>query len=266
MISLAAAVILGLVEGLTEFLPVSSTGHLILAGYLLDFKGPKAATFEIVIQMGAILSVVVIYWPRFLGLLRTDPARRFSGWRGLLLLAATSAPAALLGLLVHRLIKTHLFTPLTVAAALAVGAVAILAIEARPPAPRIASLDELDFKQALGIGLFQCLSLWPGFSRSAATIMGAMILGAGRRLAAEYSFIAAVPLLLAAGCFELAGSWSEMSAGDLLFLLVGFVISFASAWLAVKGFIHLLGRATLRPFAWYRLALVPLILIFWPKD
>lgn len=266
MISLAAAIILGIVEGLTEFLPVSSTGHLILAGYLLDFRGPKAATFEIAIQMGAILSVVIIYWPRFAGLLRPDPERRLSGGRGLALLAATSAPAAVLGLLTHRFIKAQLFTPAAVAGALAVGAVAILVLEARPPAPRIQSLDELNFRQALGIGLFQCCSLWPGFSRSAATIMGAMVLGAGRRVAAEYSFIAAVPLLFAAGIYELAGSWSTLTTGDLQFLLVGFAVSFASAWLAVKGFIHLLGRMTLRPFAWYRLALAPIVLVFWPKE
>ena len=263
MTSYPNAVILGIVEGLTEFLPVSSTGHLIIAGHLLDFTGPKAETFEIVIQLGAILAVVAMYWPTFLGLLRPSQ-RRFSGLRGLLLLFLTSLPAALLGLFAHSAIKEHLFSPVTVAFALAVGALAILAVEKLPRTKTVFTLDQLSPGLALGIGCFQCLSLWPGFSRSAATIMGGMILGADRRMAAEYSFIAAVPIMFAATGYDMLKSWSLFSPDDLLVLAVGFAVSFVSAWLAVKGFISLLGRTTLRPFAWYRLALAPLVLwMFW---
>lgn len=263
MTSYLNAIILGIVEGLTEFLPVSSTGHLIIAGHLLDFTGPKAETFSIVIQLGAILAVVALYWPTFWGLVR--PTKRpFSGMRGLILLFLTSLPAAMLGLFAHSTIKEHLFSPVTVAFALAAGALAILMVERMPAKNRVTSLDEITPALALGIGCFQCLSLWPGFSRSAATIMGGMILGAGRRTAAEYSFVAAVPIMFAATGYDMLKSWRLFSPDDYLILGVGFAVSFVSAWLAVKGFIALLGRLTLRPFAWYRLALAPVVLwIFW---
>lgn len=263
MTSYLNAILLGLVEGLTEFLPVSSTGHLIISGHVLGFTGPKADTFEIVIQLGAILAVVVLYWPTFWGLVRpTD--RAFSGVRGLTLLFVTSLPAALLGLFAHSAIKEHLFSPLTVAAALAAGALAILLVERMPRRTTFRSLDSLTPGLALGIGCFQCLSLWPGFSRSAATIMGGMILGVERRTAAEYSFLAAVPLMMAATGYDMLKNWRLFSPDDLTILGVGFLVSFVSAWFAVKGFISLLGRLTLRPFAWYRLALAPLVVwIFW---
>lgn len=263
MTSFLTAIILGIVEGLTEFLPVSSTGHLIIAGHLLDFTGPKAETFEIVIQLGAILAVAVLYWRTFLGLIRPD-GRRFSGVNGLFLLFLTSLPASLLGLFAHSAIKEHLFTPVTVAFALATGALAILVVEKLPARNKVRSLDEITPALALGIGCFQCLSLWPGFSRSAATIMGGMILGAQRRTAAEYSFVAAVPIMIAATGYDLLKSWRLFSPDDFLLLAVGFAVSFVSAWIAVKAFIALLGRLTLRPFAWYRLALAPIVLwIFW---
>lgn len=263
MTSYLNAVILGIVEGLTEFLPVSSTGHLIIAGHLLDFTGPKAETFSIVIQLGAILAVLALYWPTFWGLVRPT-GRRFSGLRGLTLLFLTCLPASLLGLVAHSAIKEHLFSPLTVAAALAVGALAILLVERMPARKTTYSLDEISPALALGIGCFQCLSLWPGFSRSAATIMGGMILGTERRTAAEYSFVAAVPIMFAATGYDMLSSWRLFSPDDFLILAVGFGVSFVSAWVAVKGFIALLGRLTLRPFAWYRLALAPVVLwVFW---
>ena len=256
------AVILGIVEGLTEFLPVSSTGHLIVTGHLLGFTGPKAETFEIVIQLGAILAVVCLYWDRFIGLLRPDPTREFSGVRGLWLLFLTSLPASLLGLAAHHYIKEHLFSPQTVAWALAVGAVMIFVVEAMPKKTHTTTIDDMTPLQALGVGMFQCLALWPGFSRSAATIMGGMILGVKRTVAAEYSFIAAVPIMMAATGYDFLKSYQLFAVDDLLFLGLGFGVSFISAWLAVKGFIVLLGRLTLRPFAVYRLALAPLILLF----
>ncbi|BCS89118.1 undecaprenyl-diphosphate phosphatase [Pseudodesulfovibrio sediminis] len=256
------AVILGIVEGLTEFLPISSTGHLIITGHLLGYTGPKAETFEIVIQLGAILSVVVLYWNRFLGLLKPDTQKRFSGLYGIWLLVLTSLPASILGLLTHGLITQHLFTPSTVAFALIVGAIMILFVERNPKKEAITSLDELTPQLALGIGLFQCLALWPGFSRSAATIMGGMILGTKRTVAAEYSFIAAVPIMIAATGYDLIKSYQQFNQGDVVFLAIGFVVSFLTACLAIKGFILLLGKLTLKPFAYYRLALAPLVLLF----
>ncbi|WP_022662849.1 undecaprenyl-diphosphate phosphatase [Paucidesulfovibrio longus] len=255
------AVIMGIVEGLTEFLPVSSTGHLIICGHLLGFVGPKAETFEIVIQLGAILAVVLLYWPRFLGLLLPEQGKAFSSLRGLWLLFLTSLPASLLGLLVHGYIKEHLFSPLTVAAALFTGALAIFVVEAMPRRENMRSLDELTPATALGVGLFQCLALWPGFSRSASTIMGGMLLGVDRKTAAEYSFVAAVPIMFAATGYDFYKSAKLFNADDLFMLAIGFVVSFFSAWIAVKGFIYLLGKLTLRPFAVYRIGLAALVLL-----
>ncbi|GAB7080609.1 undecaprenyl-diphosphate phosphatase [Megalodesulfovibrio paquesii] len=259
------ALILGIVEGLTEFLPVSSTGHLILAGNLLGYTGPRADTFEVIIQLGAILAVVVIYRERFWGLLVPQAGQAFGGIRGMWLLFLTCLPAVIVGLLAHGAIKEHLFGPKTVAMALGVGALAILWVESRQRRSRYRTLDDLTPMLALGVGLFQCLALWPGFSRAAATIMGGMILGADRKTAAQYSFIAAVPIMFAATGYDLYKSWSILDASWFQFLAIGFVVSFVSAWLAVKGFITLLGAITLRPFAWYRLALAPIVLLFWPS-
>jgi len=257
------AVILGIVEGLTEFLPISSTGHLIIAGDILGFTGQKEDIFKVVIQLGAILAVVFLYCDRFRGLARSDPQKKFSGARGLWLLFLTSLPASIVGLLTHDIIKDRLFNPITVALALGIGALAILAVEAVPRRKRCHSLDEITPALALGVGLFQCLALWPGFSRAAATIMGAMILGASRKTAAEYSFIAAVPIMIAATMFDLLDGLALFCASDLAVLAVGFVVSFISAVLAVKGFVHMLGSHTLRPFAYYRLPLAVLVLIIW---
>jgi len=262
MTSWYIAVLLGIIEGLTEFLPISSTGHLIIAGHFLGFTGAKAETFDIVIQLGAILAVVVLYWDRFWGLLKTNPYRRFSGFRGLYLLFLTSLPASVVGLLAHGYIKEHLFSPTTVAIALGVGAIIILIVESRGKTITCDSLDAITPALALGIGFFQCLALWPGFSRSAATIMGGMILGARRKVAAEYSFIAAVPIMVAATGYDFLKNYQLFERDDLVFLGIGFVVSFFSAWLAIKGFIYLLGKLTLRPFAYYRLILAPLVLLF----
>lgn len=254
------AVIQGLVEGLTEFLPISSTGHLIISGHLLGFIGPKAETFDIVIQLGAILAVVVLYWPTFWGLIMPGK-RRFSGIRGLWLLFLTCLPASALGLLIHGYIKEHLFSPVTVAIALLVGGAMIVVVEQLDKKEKVETLDEMTPMLALGIGCFQCLSLWPGFSRSASTIMGGMLLGAKRQVAAEYSFVAAVPIMFAATGYDFLKNRALFSADDLLFLALGFVVSFLSAWLAVKGFIHLLKKWTLVPFAWYRFGVATLVLL-----
>ena len=256
------AVILSIVEGLTEFLPVSSSGHLILAGELLGYVGEKAATFEVVIQLGAILAVVVLYWPRFWGLLRPQPYARFAGIRGIFLLMLTSLPACVLGLVAHSTIKAYLFTPATVCMALAVGAVCMILAERRKVRPVYITLDDMTPKLALGVGCFQCLALWPGFSRSAATIMGGMMLGAKRNLAAEYSFVAAVPIMVAATGYDLLKNWHLFTAADIPFFTIGIVGSFVAALAAVKIFVALVGRMTLVPFAVYRLVLAPLVYYF----
>ena len=262
MDNLFTALILSIVEGLTEFLPVSSSGHLILVGDLLNFSGEKAATFEVVIQLGAIMAVVVLYWKRFWGLVKPQPYVRFAGMRGIVLLILTSLPASLLGLLLHSTIKTYLFRPVTVLGALVVGAVIMIFVERRKFKPSYITLDDMTPKLALGIGCFQCLALWPGFSRSAATIMGGMLLGSKRSLAAEYSFIAAVPIMVAATGYDMLKSWHLFSAADIPFFAVGMVGSFLAALLAVKVFIRLMGRLTLVPFAIYRLLLAPFVYYF----
>ncbi|MFZ5427785.1 MAG: undecaprenyl-diphosphate phosphatase [Thermodesulfobacteriota bacterium] len=261
-----STIILGIVEGLTEFLPVSSTGHLILAGQLLGHTGDKAASYDIIIQLGAILSVVVMYRDRFWSLAVPKPRQRFAGRRGITLLFLTCLPAAILGLFARTAIKSHLFDPISVGLALVAGSAMILIVESKRTAhDKYHDLDDISPALALGIGLFQCLSLWPGFSRSAATILGAMILGARRKLAAEYSFIAAVPIMVAATSYEIYKSWAEFNAADLQFLAVGFVVAFFSAWMAIKWFIGLVSRMTLRPFALYRLLLAAAVFFWWPS-
>ncbi|MDR2054716.1 MAG: undecaprenyl-diphosphate phosphatase [Desulfovibrio sp.] len=262
MDTLLTAIILSTVEGLTEFLPVSSSGHLILAGNLLNFTGARASTFEVVIQLGAILAVVALYWKRFAGFVKPQPYARFAGSRGILLLTLTSLPACLLGLLLHSVIKQYLFRPATVLIALLVGAVCMILVERRKYRVVCVELDEMTPRLALGIGCFQCLALWPGFSRSAATIMGGMLLGAGRTVAAEYSFIAAVPIMAAATGYDLLKNLGLFSPADIPFFLAGLAGAFVSALLAVKVFVALVGRMSLVPFAVYRLLLAPFVYYF----
>jgi undecaprenyl-diphosphatase len=263
MVDLWVAGILGIVEGATEFLPVSSTGHLIVAGDLLKFSGEKAASFEIFIQLGAILAVVVLYWRRFVGLIpsRSKNEGGFEGTRGIVLLALTTAPALGIGLLAHRYIKEYLFSPITVALALAVGAAGILLAERFKPKPRATVLDDLGYAPALAIGFFQCIAMWPGMSRSAATIIGGMLSGLDRKVATEYSFLAAVPVMIAATSYDLYKSWGSLSVSDFWFFTVGFVVSFVVAAAAVKTFIALVQRWSLAPYAWYRLAIAPIIYV-----
>jgi undecaprenyl-diphosphatase len=255
---LLVAVVLGLVEGITEFLPVSSTGHLIVAGHVLGFVGERAATFEIFIQLGAILAVVVLERRRFLGLLRPVSDGGLAGPRGCALLLLTTAPALLAGALLHDVIKERLFGPVPVAWALLLGGVVILLVEARRAKESGQDLDSIGWKQAAIIGLCQCVSLWPGVSRSGATIVGGLLCGLDRRSAATYSFLAAVPVMMAATGYDLLKSRDFLVTADAAPFVVGFVVSFAAAWAAVRSFVALLGRTTLRPFAWYRIGVAPI--------
>jgi undecaprenyl-diphosphatase len=257
------AIVMGIVEGLTEFLPVSSTGHLIIAGHLLGFVGDKASSFEVAIQLGAILSVVFLYWRRFLGLIPTHSSTTanlrstLEGWSGLWRIAAATFPALLVGYLARHAIKERLFNPEAVTVALAVGGVALLLVERLVSPRRSGSLDTLTWAQAFGIGLFQILALWPGTSRAAATIVGGMLLGLDRKAAAEFSFLIAVPVLFAATGYELVKTRDQLALEDSLALAIGFVVSFVVALIAVKGFVSYLGRGKLAPFAWYRIVVAP---------
>jgi undecaprenyl-diphosphatase len=260
------AFIMGVVEGITEFLPISSTGHLILADHLLGFKQAVgedfAKAFEVIIQLGAILAIVAAYPQRFIGLLKLNDKKGFSGLHGIGLLVITSIPAALLGFVAEKRIEEKLFSPITVAAALAVGAFWILGVEWFSPKGKTEGLDSLTWKEALGVGLFQCLSLWPGMSRSASTILGGMICGVERKTATEYSFFAAVPIMMAATLYKFLKIYHQLTPDRFLTLAIGFVVSFIFAWLAVKFFIHFLSRHTLVPFGWYRLILAGLV-VWW---
>jgi len=262
MPELLDSLVLGVIEGLTEFIPVSSTGHLILAGHLLGFEGEKASTFEIFIQLGAILAVAFLYKERFFRLNPFNKEKGFTGIYGLTLLFLTTLPALLLGAVAHDFIKSHLFTSKTVALGLGVGGVVILLVERFLPEVKRRGVDSLTWKEALSIGLFQCAALWPGTSRSGATIVGGMMLGVERKTAAEYSFLSAVPVMLAATAYDLYKSRSFLQASDLVIFSLGFVVSFITAWFTVKWFIRLLGRYTLNSFGWYRIALALAILWF----
>lgn len=253
MTEIIQAVLIGLVEGITEFIPVSSTGHMIVVGRLIAFEGAKAATFEVFIQLGAILAVVIIYKDRFFKLLSLARGEGFSGLDGIMLLALTTMPAVVVGLTVHSYIKTYLFNPMTVAIGLGVGGIVMILAERNLPKANKISLDVLKWRDALAIGLFQCLAMWPGVSRSASTIVGGMMINIERKTAAEYSFLAAVPVMCAATIYDVYKSRDFLSASDIPLFVVGFVVSFLSAWLAVKFFIRLLGKYTLKPFGWYRI-------------
>ena len=251
------AVILGVVEGLTEFLPISSTGHLILVSDLLGANDEKGKVFDIVIQLGAILAVCWEYRARFArafsGLARDPVQQRFATN-----LLVAFAPAALAGLVFQSQIKAYLFNPVSVAIALIVGAVAIFAIERwyeRHGAPRVTSVDQMTWRDALKVGLAQCFSLIPGTSRSGATIMGGMLFGLSRQAATEFSFFLAVPIMFAATGYQLVKYRDLFSASDLAPFAVGFIVSFVSALIAVRALIRYVAHHDFRAFAWYRIVL-----------
>lgn len=255
------AIVLGIVEGFTEFLPVSSTGHLIIVGDLLGYTGEKAATFQVVIQLGAILAVVWLYADRFRALTRSNSTNTgFQGKRGLQLLALTTFPALVMGFLLHGFIKSNLFTPFTVALGLIAGAVPMLLLERRRTSVTAESVDYITNRQALFIGIAQIASLWPGVSRAAATILGGMGAGLNRETAVQYSFLAAVPVMVAATSYDLIRSLPLLSVSDLSTFVAGFVVSFVAALVAITWFVRLAQTISLELFAWYRLVLATIVL------
>ncbi|MBI3943313.1 MAG: undecaprenyl-diphosphate phosphatase [Chloroflexi bacterium] len=260
MIEIIKAIILGVVEGFTEFLPISSTGHLILFGSLLDFNGPVSKTFEIFIQLGAILAVIWLYreriWRLAVRLPVDNQARQFVG--GLFL---AFLPAAVLGFLIHNQIEQYLFNPVTVAGALLVGGLVILLVENMALRFRIHHMEDVPPNTALGIGVAQAVSLFPGTSRSAATIIGAMLLGVDRRTAVEYSFFLSIPTMIAATLYDLLKSIRDLHSGDFVILAVGFVVSFVVAFFVIQYFLAYIQTHTFRIFAWYRIVLGVLLLL-----
>jgi undecaprenyl-diphosphatase len=253
------AALMGVVEGLTEYLPVSSTGHLILLEEWMH--GSFHESFEVVIQSGAMLAVLVEYRTRFLRLLDFRSPKGFAGVRGLSWLALTTLPAVVLGLLFHDAIKAKLFSPGVIAVALGVGGIVMIILERFLPSHEDAGVDQLGWKRALGIGCFQCIAMVPGTSRSMATILGGRLLGLGRKTAAEYSFFAAVPVLLLAGLYDLYKGLGTLQRSDLIPYAIGVVVSFFVARLAIRFLMKLISHHTLEAFGWYRIALS--LLVWW---
>lgn len=251
--NLLDSVILGIVEGITEFLPISSTGHMILTSYLLKINGAVVDSFEVFIQLGAILAVVFLYRHRFACLFDFKSKQGFSGIRGLTLLAVTSLPILILGKLLEHTIKSHLFNPVSVSWALGLGGIVLILSDRFKFSHSVNSIDELNVKDAFRIGLCQCFALCPGVSRAASTIIGGMANGLNRTVAAEYSFLAAVPVMMIVCIKDLLDIWDKLSPNDISVFAVGFVVAFISALFAVKSFIQLLQRSSLGPFGVYRI-------------
>ena len=252
---LIAALVLSIIEGLTEFIPVSSTGHMILASWLMCLEDEAHKSFEIFIQLGAILSVVVLYPRRFLALFARSDTSALSGIPGMMRFALACGPVFVLGFLFHKMIKMYLFGPLTVACALIVGGVVMIVVERRRVSPRIIALDSISLPIALGVGVAQCFALWPGVSRSAATIIGGMMLGLDRKTAAEFSFLVAVPVMVIAVLYDLIKSAGSIHAAEIPIFAFGFLVAFLVSIVAIRFFIALLGRVTLQGFGVYRILL-----------
>ncbi len=257
---LLKALILGIVEGLTEFLPISSTGHLILAGSLLHFDDEVGKVFEVVIQAGAMLAIIWEYRKRFskvtIGFFTDAPSRHF-----VLKLAVAFMPAAVLGFLFSKLIKRYLFQPVPVAAAFIVGALVILWVERRKTTARVEDVDSMSLADAFKVGLAQTLALVPGTSRSGATIIGGMLFGLSRRTATEFSFFLAVPTLLAAAGYDLLKHRHLLHKEALGMFGVGFAAAFVSAFLCVRWLLRFVSRNNFNAFAWYRIAFGVVILV-----
>ena len=254
IVLLVKAAVMGIVEGLTEFLPISSTGHLILAGSLLGFDDDKAKVFDIAIQTGAIFAVILVYWQKIhstvVALPRQPKARRLA-----INVVLGFLPAVVLGLIFGKMIKAHLFTPVVVASTFIIGGFIILWAEKRPPGSvRIEHVDDMTMWDALKVGLVQCFAMIPGTSRSGSTIIGGMLLGLSRQAATDFSFFLAIPTLIGAGAYSLYKERALLSVADIPLFSVGLVFSFLSAWLCVRWLLRYISTHNFIPFAWYRIA------------
>ncbi|WP_310635540.1 undecaprenyl-diphosphate phosphatase [Delftia acidovorans] len=258
---LVKAAIMGIVEGLTEFLPISSTGHLILAGSLLGFDDAKAKVFDIAIQTGAIFAVVLVYWQKIRSTVVDLPTSR-QAQRLTLNVIIGFLPAVVLALIFGKFIKAHLFTPTVVATTFILGGFVILWAERRPAsATRVQTVDEMTPLDALKVGLVQCLAMIPGTSRSGATIIGGMLMGLSRKAATDFSFFLAIPTLIGAGVYSLYKERALLSAADIPMFAVGLVFSFISAWLCVRWLLRYISTNSFVPFAWYRIAFGIIVLV-----
>lgn len=263
MSDLATGIILGVVEGITEYLPVSSTGHLIVAGHLLGFAGEKADTFEIFIQLGAIMAVIWLYLSRLSGILAGVKSRKtgtFNSIEGVVKLGIATVPALVFGFFLHHYIKEHLFSTTVVACSLIVGGIVLLIFPDEGDQP-VSSLDTVSYSQSLGMGLFQVLALCPGVSRSGATIIGGMVLGCRRSIAAEFSFLLAIPTMCAAVGYDFLKSLHALSTADIPLFAVGFIVSYIVALMTVKAFVAFLNESTLKVFGVYRICFG--IIVYW---
>ncbi|MBI3561806.1 MAG: undecaprenyl-diphosphate phosphatase [Gammaproteobacteria bacterium] len=256
---LVKAVILGIVEGITEFLPISSTGHLIIVGDLLNYNNAQSKVFEIAIQLAAILAVCWEYRRRIgvaiCGLTHDATQQRFA-----LLILIGFLPAAVLGVLLHHTIKAYLFNPITVAAALIVGGLAILYIERRARQARFTTVESMPWRQALYIGLAQSLAMVPGVSRAGATILGGMIFGLSRKAAIEFSFFLAIPTMFGATVYDVYKNWSLLQIDDLAVFIAGSIAAFIAAMITVKALLKFIAQHSFVAFAWYRLVFGGLVL------
>jgi undecaprenyl-diphosphatase len=260
--SLSTIILLGIVEGLTEFLPVSSTGHLILAGELLGFKGEANATFEIAIQSGAILAVVVAYFGRFTKVAAGLLSRDAGAWAFLRNIVLGFVPAGIAGVLFIKAFEAMLLSPMTVAIALIVGGIAILWIEKAAGQPAIFSVEAMPARSALLVGIGQCVAMIPGVSRSGATIMSALLLKIDRKTAAEFSFFLAVPTIGGATALLLWKNRNSLDASQMSDIAIGFGVSFIVALAVVKGFVAIVSRFGFAPFAWYRIVVGSVALVW----
>ena len=251
---LAKAAVMGVVEGLTEFLPISSTGHLILAGALLGFDDDKAKVFDIAIQTGAIFAVILVYWEKIYATVKALPYQA-EAQRFVLNVFIGFFPAVILGLLFGKFIKENLFNPWVVATTFIVGGFIILWAERRPPSTiRIRAVEDMRGRDALMVGLVQCLAMIPGTSRSGATIIGGMLLGLSRKAATDFSFFLAIPTLIGAGAYSLYKERALLSVEDVPMFATGLVVSFISAWICVRWLLKYIASHSFEIFAWYRIA------------
>lgn len=263
MKDIISAIILGMIEGLTEFLPVSSTGHLILAGHLLRFEGEAATTFKIVIQLGAVLAVLILYWRRYMDILRGLLTLNFSVANRLnaIHMIIAMLPALLVYLLCKDYIKHYLFGPAPVLIGLVIGGILMIVAARSKRKVTAEHTDDITYKQALGIGLFQCFALWPGFSRSGSTISGGLLLGTSQKAAADFTFIISVPVMLGATILDMYDSRKFLTADDLFLFAIGFTVAFIVAMIAVVTFLNLIKRLKLEWFALYRFVLAAIFYV-----